>query len=192
MTKRPSDAPPFHDLGNIAAIGGNIGAASPIGDTLPVLFALGAKIKVSSAVSERILNIEDFITGYRQTCLGNDELITEVIIPKIPKEVTLMSYKVSKRKDLDISTVAGAFRLKTRDGMVTEIVLAFGGMAAMTKRALVTEKFLEGKKWTRETVQEAMDILTAEFTPLSDARAGAEFRKRVAANLLLKFYLETK
>jgi len=176
---------------NIATIGGNIGSASPIGDTLPVLFALGAKIKVGSPASERILNIEDFITGYRQTGLRNDELITEVIVPKIPYGVTIESYKVSKRKDLDISTVTGAFRLKTQEGIVAEIVLAFGGMAAMTKRALKTENYLEGKRWTRETVQEAMNILDGEFDPLSDARAGAEFRKTVAANLLLKFYLET-
>ena len=176
---------------NIATIGGNIGSASPIGDTLPVLFALGAKIKISSPTSERIIGIEDFITGYRQTCLRNDELITEVIVPKTPSGVTFGSYKVSKRKDLDISTVTGAFRLKTLEGIVAEIVIAFGGMAAMTKRALKTEEYLEGKKWTRETVQEAMIILNREFDPLSDARAGTEFRKTVAANLLLKFYLET-
>jgi xanthine dehydrogenase small subunit len=176
---------------NIATIGGNIGSASPIGDTLPVLFALGARIRVCSPGSERILSIEDFITGYRQTAIRNDELITEVIVPKIPYGVTIKSYKVSKRKDLDISTVTGAFRLKNQEGIVAEIVLAFGGMAAMTMRALKTENYLEGKKWTRETVQEAMDILAGEFAPLSDARAGAEFRKTVAANLLLKFYLET-
>ncbi len=176
---------------NIATIGGNIASASPIGDTIPLLFAYGARIKVGSPVSERILNIEDFITGYRQTDLRDDELITEVIVPKTPDGVVIGSYKVSKRKDLDISTVTGAFRLKTQEGIVAEIVLAFGGMAAMTKRALKTEKYLEGKKWTRETVQEAMNLLAGEFIPISDARAGAEFRKTVAANLLLKFYLET-
>jgi xanthine dehydrogenase small subunit len=176
---------------NIATIGGNIGSASSIGDILPVLFAFRAEIKVRSSDSERMISIEDFITGYRQTAIRNDELITEVMVPKTSYEVTIESYKVSKRKDLDISTVAGAFRLKTNEGIVTEIVLAFGGMAATTKRALKTEKYLEGKKWTRETVQEAMNILSGEFTPLSDARAGAEFRKTVAANLLLKFYLET-
>jgi len=176
---------------NIATIGGNIGSASPIGDTLPMLFAHRAGIKVCSPDSERIINIEDFITGYRQTDLRNDELITEVIVPKTPYGVTIGSYKVSKRKDLDISTVAGAFRLKTQKSTVTEIMLVFGGMAATTKRALKTEKYLEGKEWTRKTIEEAMNVLSGEFTPLSDARAGAEFRKTVAANLLLKFYLET-
>jgi xanthine dehydrogenase small subunit len=176
---------------NLATLGGNIGSASPIGDTIPLLFAHKAKIKVCSSDSERILNFEDFITGYRKTGIRKDELITEVIIPKTPEGVTIGSYKVSKRKDLDISAVAGAFRLKTKKGIVTEMVLAYGGMAAMAKRALKTEKYLEGKKWTRETVEGAMNLLAVEFSPISDARAGAEFRNTVAANLLLKFYSET-
>jgi xanthine dehydrogenase small subunit len=176
---------------NIATIGGNIGSASPIGDTLPVLFAHGAKIRLTSLSSERNIGIEEFITGYRKTSLRKDEIITGILIPKTPEGVTFGSYKVSKRKDLDISAVAAAFRLKTHKEIITEIVLAFGGMAATTQRALKTEKYLEGKKWTRETVKEAMDILAGEFSPLSDARAGAEYRKTVAANLLLKFYLET-
>jgi xanthine dehydrogenase small subunit len=172
-------------------MGGNIGSASPIGDTLPLLIAMNASIKVCSAVAERMISMEDFITGYRQTAIRNDELITEILVPKTPAGVTLRSYKVSKRRDLDISTVLGAFSLKTREGIVAGIKLAFGGMAATPMRAMKTEKYLEGKAWTRETIEEAMSMLAGEFTPLSDARAGAEFRKTVAANLLLKFYLET-
>ncbi|MCX6247236.1 MAG: xanthine dehydrogenase small subunit [Bacteroidetes bacterium] len=176
---------------NIATLGGNIGSASPIGDTLPLLFALKANIKVCSSGSERIIPVEEFITGYRKTDVRDDELITEVIVPKTPDGVILESYKVSKRRNLDISTVSAGFRLKTRDGIIEEIALAFGGMAATPKRALKTEQFLEGKKWTRGTVQDAMKIVHDEFSPLSDARAGAEFRKTVAANLVLKFYSET-
>ncbi|MFA5781035.1 MAG: xanthine dehydrogenase small subunit [Bacteroidales bacterium] len=177
---------------NIATIGGNVGSASPIGDTLPVLFAYGAKIKLHSGTSERTVNIEEFIKGYRQTDLKNDELITEVIVPKYGNDTLIDSYKVSKRKDLDISTVSGTFRLKLGNEKVTEIVLAFGGMAAMTKRAVKTEKFLNGKKWSRESVKAAMNILAEEFTPLSDARSEAEYRRMAAKNLLMKFYVETK
>ncbi len=176
---------------NIATIGGNVGSASPIGDTLPVLFAYGAKIKLCSGTSERTVNIEEFIKGYRQTDLKNDELITEVIVPKYGNDTLVDSYKVSKRKSLDISTVSGAFRLKLDNEKVTEIVLAFGGMAAVTKRAVKTEKFLNGKKWSRENVEAAMSILAEEFTPLSDARSKAEFRRVAAKNLLMKFYVET-
>jgi xanthine dehydrogenase small subunit len=177
---------------NIATIGGNVGSASPIGDTLPLLFACGASIKLSSENTERIIRIEDFIRGYRQTDLRNDELISEIIISKNDVDTKIFSYKVSKRKDLDISTVCGAFRLNIKHGKVSEIVIAFGGMAATTKRALNTEIFLKGKEWTRENVEAAMDILTNEFSPISDARSEAEFRLTAAKNLLLKFYSETK
>jgi xanthine dehydrogenase small subunit len=176
---------------NIAKIGGNVGSASPIGDTLPLLFAYGASVKLSSGNSDRIVGIEEFIKGYRLTDLKNDELITEVIIPKPDAETTVLSYKVSKRKDLDISTVCGAFRLKLQQGKVIEIVIAFGGMAVTTKRAGNTEKFLSGKEWSRENVEKAMHILSGEFAPISDARSEAEFRTVAAKNLLLKFYLGT-
>ena len=177
---------------NIATIGGNVGSASPIGDTIPVLFAYGAKIKLRSGTSTRTVNIEKFIKGYRKTDIKNDELITEVIIPKYKNDTLIESYKVSKRKNLDISTVSGAFKLNLDKEKVSEIILAFGGMAATTKRAEKTEKFLNGKKWSRENVEAAMDILAKEFTPLSDARSEAEYRRVAAKNLLMKFYLETE
>lgn len=177
---------------NIATIGGNVCSASPIGDCLPVLFAYGAKIKLQSENSERIIAIEDFIIGYRQTDIKIDELITEIIIPKLDKTYFINSYKVSKRKDMDISTVSGAFKLKLNGEKVFDILLVFGGMAAVTKRAKETEKLLIGKKWTRENIEIAMKTLAKEFTPLSDARSEAEFRNIAAKNLLLKFYLETK
>ena len=176
---------------NMATLGGNVGSASPIGDTLPLLIAYKARIKADSMADERIIGIEDFITGYRKTSLLDDELITEIIIPKYEAETTIRSYKVSKRRDLDISTVSAAFRLKLHQGIVSEIILAFGGMAAVPSRAVNTENFLLGQTWSRKTVQEAMPMLTKEFLPISDARAEAEFRNTVAKNLLLKFFHET-
>ncbi|NTW32155.1 MAG: xanthine dehydrogenase small subunit [Bacteroidetes bacterium] len=175
---------------NIATIGGNAGSASPIGDTLPLLFAYGAKLKLTSGAGDRVIEIEDFIKGYRQTDLGNDELIKEIIIPKTDNSTKINSFKISKRKDLDISTVSGAFKLKLEQENVSEIILAYGGMAATTKRAVNTEKFLTGKKWSKKNVEEAMNIVAEEFTPLSDARSEAEFRTIAAKNLLMKFYIE--
>ena len=177
---------------NIATIGGNIGSASPIGDVLPLMFAYNAKLKLISINGERMLSIEDFIKGYRQTDLKNDELIKEIIIPKTEKEDIINSFKISKRKDLDISTVSGAFKLKLEQENVSEIILAYGGMAATTKRTTKAEEFLTGKKWSRENVEEAMQIIANEFTPLSDARSEAEFRNIAAKNLLMKFYLENQ
>jgi xanthine dehydrogenase small subunit len=176
---------------NLATIGGNIGSASPIGDLLPLLFALGASLKLNTLSSERILPIEDFIRGYRQTAIEINELITEVIIPEPGAGSQLRAYKVSKRKDLDISTVCAAFSLKLKQGAVEEIVIAYGGMAATTKRATNTENFLAGKEWSRLNIEAAMNVLTNEFEPISDARSGAQFRSTAARNLLLKFYAET-
>lgn len=177
---------------NLATIGGNIGSASPIGDTLPLLIAYMAKIKLQSLNEERSCKLDDFITGYRSTDLRQDELITEIFIPKPSTGRIIRSYKVSRRKDLDISTVSAGFSMLTVNGTVSEMILAYGGMAAKPARAIKTEAFLTGKPWTEATVQEAMDILIKEFTPLSDARANADYRSLVARNLLIKFFEESK
>ena len=176
---------------NLATLGGNIASASPIGDMLPLLFAYKSEIKLQSVDNERIVPIEDFIKGYRFTDIHFNELITEIVIPKPDSGTLIHSYKVSKRKDLDISTVSGGFSLQLQNGLVVEIILAFGGMASQTKRATQTEQFLCGKVWTRKVVEEAMEILSKEFVPLSDARSSADYRTLSARNLLLKFFSET-
>lgn len=176
---------------NLATIGGNIGSASPIGDTLPLLMAYKAHIKLQSETFERMVWIEDFIKGYRLTDLRQNELITAVHIAKPAFDTIIRSYKVSKRKDLDISSVSAGFSLKLENGKVNEIILAYGGMAAIPKRARNTEKYFFGKAWSRPNVENAIKLLSEEFVPLSDGRAGADYRTLVAGNLLLKFFIET-
>lgn len=175
-----------------ATLGGNLANASPIGDTPPVLIALDASVELQSLQGRRTLKVADFITGYRTTTLRPDEVITAVILPPTPADVQVNAYKISKRKDLDISTVSGGFRLALADdGKVNEIILVYGGMAAMTKRATAAEEFLHGKAWTRDHVESAMDLVEAAFTPISDARSGKEGRRIMARNLLLKFWADT-
>ena len=172
---------------SLATIGGNIGSASPIGDIIPVLMAYNATVHLQSLEGNRAFNMNDFITGYRQTKREPDEIITGVSIP-IPETGSIIkSYKVSKRKDLDISTVSGGFMLKLKNNSTEEIILAYGGMAATTKRATEAENFLKGKTWNRKSVEEAAEIIYNEFSPISDARSGAEFRRHAAKNLLIKF-----
>ncbi|HNW52854.1 MAG TPA: xanthine dehydrogenase small subunit [Bacteroidales bacterium] len=176
---------------NLATLGGNIGSASPIGDMLPLMLAYEAHVKLQSVTFDRIIRMDEFLKGYRSTHIRPNELITAIHIPKPEPGTIIKSYKVSKRKDLDISTVSGGFSLQLERGNVKEIILAFGGMADMPKRATDTEKHLLEKPWTRPNVDQAMKILATEFSPLSDARAVAEYRSLVARNLLLKFYTET-
>ncbi len=177
---------------SLATLGGNIGSASPIGDTLPVLIAYNASVVIESIDNKRIVNINDFIKAYRKTDIHTDEIITGVIIPK-PKEGTIVrSYKISKRKDLDISTVSACYALKlNNENIVQSIILAYGGVAATTKRALEAENFIIGKLWNQEIVEEASQIIFREFAPLSDARAGEEMRRIAARNLLVKFYSDS-
>ncbi len=177
---------------NVATLGGNLGTASPIGDMLPVLMAYKASVVLEGINGRRTVPVNDFITGYRKTVRKADELITAVVIPKIQDGALVWSYKVSKRRDLDISTVSAGFRIE-RDSQnrVTSIILAYGGMAERTKRAATAEQFLLGKQWNREIVEQAMPLIANDFTPISDARSGAEFRNVAARNLLLKFWHET-
>jgi xanthine dehydrogenase small subunit len=177
---------------NVATLGGNLGTASPIGDTLPVLLAYGAKVVLQGPTGVREVPLDGYFTGYRQTLRKPDELIVAVVLPRPRPRAIIKAYKISKRKDLDISTVSGGFKveLSTTNG-VALITLAYGGMAERTKRAAACEQFLLGKTWNRETIEQAMPIIDSEFTPISDARGSAEFRRVAARNLLLKFWHET-
>ncbi|PLX07452.1 MAG: xanthine dehydrogenase small subunit [Marinilabiliales bacterium] len=176
---------------NRACLGGNLGSASTIGDSIPVLMAYDADLYLKKAGAQRKVKLREFITGYRQTLCEKDELITKVEVPLPDKDTIVKSYKNSKRKDLDISTVSACFSLKLEKDKVVDIAIFYGGMAAWTKRAEKTEKALLGKEWNRTNVEMAMKELINDYKPISDARSGAEARNIMAANLLLKFWSET-
>jgi xanthine dehydrogenase small subunit len=174
---------------NLATLGGNLGTASPIGDMLPVLMAYKANVVLRSESGSRTVPMDEFVVGYRKTVRRPDELITEIQLPVLANGAIVKSYKVSKRKDLDISTLSAGFRLELNGGRTIEqIMLAYGGMAERARRASTVERFLVGKAWSRHTVEEAIPMIETEFTPISDARGGAEFRMVAAKNLLLKFW----
>jgi xanthine dehydrogenase small subunit len=171
-------------------IGGNVANASPIGDMPPLLLALDAVLILARAGGVRRLPVEAFFQGYRTTALAPGEVLAAIEIPRPAAGVRLGVYKVSKRFDQDISAVCGAFALRLEGARVAGIRIAFGGMAAVPRRATAAEESLTGGPWTGETLRTAMAAIDASFTPLSDMRASADYRKLVARNLLLKFYLE--
>ena len=176
---------------NMGTIGGNIANGSPIGDTPPALIALGAELTLRRIEGSRRIPLEDFFIDYGKQDRAPDEFVEAVHIP-LPAAGTLhAAYKISKRRDEDISAVCAAFSVAVHDGRVSSARLAFGGMAATPKRAANAEAALTGQPWSEASVRAAMAALSDDFTPLSDWRASAEYRSRVAANLLLRFYLET-
>jgi xanthine dehydrogenase small subunit len=177
---------------NVATIGGNLSTASPIGDLIPLFFALKAELKVSNRKGSRVVPVEEYITGYRQTCLFKDEILEAVHIPKPDSKVIFCTEKVSTRRDLDISTVSATMRLSLgENNKVKEIALIYGGMAAQVKRAMAAENYLKGKNWCYEEAVNASKLITNDFFPISDARSSAEYRYVAARNLVLKLFLNS-
>lgn len=173
---------------NLGTLGGNIGNASPIGDTPPCLIALDATLILAAKDGEREIAIEDFFLDYRKTDLRPGELIRAIRIPKLTAGQSFRTYKVSKRYDQDISAVIGAFRL-THDGhRIGTARIAFGGMAATPKRATAAEAALANADWTEAAATDAGHLVSQDFTPIDDLRASAAYRLKVAGNLFVRLH----
>lgn len=175
---------------NMGTLGGNIANGSPIGDTPPALIALNARIVLRNGATRRSLLLEQYFLDYGKQDRLSGEFLEEIHIPAQASGAMLAVYKISKRRDEDISSVCAAFNVTVEKGTVTGANLAFGGMAATPKRATRCEAALMGKLWCEETVRQAAGNLTRDFAPLTDWRATKEYRGQVAQNMLLRFYLE--
>ncbi|MCB1368302.1 MAG: xanthine dehydrogenase small subunit [Rhodobacteraceae bacterium] len=172
-----------------ATIGGNIANGSPIGDGPPALIALGAILHLRLGGETRDLPLEDYFIAYGMQDRRPGELVTAVSIPR--QADRLKCYKISKRFDQDISSVCGAFNVATEDNRVVSARIAFGGMAAIPKRAGAVEAALMGKPWRDETIRAAAEEFPKDFQPIDDMRASASYRQLVARNLLLRYFAES-
>ncbi len=169
---------------NLGTFAGNLVTASPIGDTIPCLIALGAEVRLESKRDERQLPVEQFVTGYRNTALAADEILTAIIIPFLPEGARFDAYKISKRFDQDISAVIAAFY--RHKASKPEIRAVYGGMADRAKRAANVEALLASNSASLSAVEAA---IAKDFRPLSDHRASATYRLRAAAGLVQRFLL---
>ncbi len=176
---------------NAGTLVGNIGNASPIGDTPPLLIALNARVVLRKGAKRRTMALDDFFTGYRKTRLQRGEFIERVLLPRPRPGLAFGAYKISKRFDQDISAVCGAFAMHLLGGRIGDIRICFGGMAATPKRAVACEHALRGREWSLTTVYAGMAALEADYEPLTDMRATRDYRLKVAKNPLYKFYLES-
>ena len=173
---------------NLGTLGGNIGNASPIGDTPPCLIALDATLTLASDAGQREVALEDFFLDYRKTDLKLGEVIVSIRIPKFSPSQDFRTYKVSKRYDQDISAVIGAFRLDLDGNTLKEVRIAFGGMAATPRRAAAAEAALTGAAWSEEGAAASGARVSDDFAPIDDHRASAAYRSRVASNLFVRLY----
>ena len=182
---------------NVATLVGNIANASPIGDTLPFLLIAGGKVHLASRpegkgpVKKRAVSLTAFYLGYKKLALEPGEIITHVSFDKTPTQEFLRLYKVSQRKDLDISAVSGAFALTTlgrgASRVVTSARIAYGGVAATPVRLSAAEAALEGAALTPVLLESVAQLIAGALTPLSDARGTAAYRRVLAANLFRRY-----
>jgi xanthine dehydrogenase small subunit len=173
----------------LGTLGGNLGTASPIGDSLPPLVALGAMVRVASVRGAREMPVEAFLTGYRTNALAADEVIVSVTLPRPPEGAHFACEKISKRHDQDIATVGAALLVREEAGVVAEARLAFGGVGATVIRAARAEAAMTGRPFDAVNVAQAVEALAQDIAPLSDWRGSAAYRLAVAQGLLHRLHL---
>ena len=176
---------------NVGTIAGNIATASPIGDTLPLLLSLDAKVVLQSLNKKTILPLKNFFISYRKTKLKKRQFIHSIIIPILKRNI-FKAYKISKRIDDDISSVCASFNLEIKNKKIKNIKIAYGGMASIPKRALNCEKTLINSNISKVNIEKAKKILEKDFKPISDMRASKNYRIEIAKNLLMKCFIEIK
>jgi xanthine dehydrogenase small subunit len=181
-------SPPIRNAGTLA---GNVANGSPIGDSMPPLIALGARVVLRRGDARRKLPLEELYLAYQRTALQPGEFVERVVVPLRRPGLQFATYKVSKRFDQDISAVCAAFALVVERGTIASARVAFGGLAATPKRASGCEAALAGRPWTEATCAQAAAALATDFAPITDMRASAAYRLTVAQNLLRKFHLES-
>jgi xanthine dehydrogenase small subunit len=169
----------------MATLGGNIANGSPIADTPPALIALGARLHLRRGDGRREMALEDFYLDYRKQDRAPGEFIEAVTIPA--RAPNLRVYKLSKRFDQDISALCGAFNVTVQRGRITAARIAFGGMAAVPKRARALEAALIGQACDEATLAACAPLLAQDFTPISDFRGAAAYRMQAAQNLCLRY-----
>ncbi|MFC3528925.1 xanthine dehydrogenase small subunit [Paracoccus mangrovi] len=174
---------------NAGTIGGNIANGSPIGETPPLLIALGATMRLRSVAGTRDLPVEDYFIAYGKQDRRPGEFVESITVP-LKGAARIAAYKVSKRHHADITASAAAFRVETDGATITDARVAFGGMAATPKRATLAEAALRGRPFAAETFEAAARAVAGDFQPLSDWRASAAYRQQLAANFFRRFWLE--
>ena len=177
---------------NSGTLGGNVANGSPIGDSMPLMIALGANVVLMSERGHRELKLEDLYTGYRKNVMAKGEVLAWIKVPRAAPQEFSRVYKISKRLEDDISAVCLALNLHITDGMVARASIGVGGVAATPVRAIKTQAALLGQPWNPATVQAAAQVLRAEFSPISDMRASAAYRSEVLGNLLQRYWLESQ
>lgn len=177
---------------NKATMAGSVAGASAVGDIMPMLLAMGAHIKLSSARTSRIVDCREFNSSYRRHILEKSEIIESFIFPLPSAQRALFLHKQSRRKDMDISAMTFCISFERDKGVMKNVLTGYGGMAPIPRPSQMLERFLEGRAFSLETFILAKDVVAKDFSTISDMRGSAGYRMMVAKNLLIKCYNDLK
>lgn len=172
---------------NRGTIGGNIANASPAADSLPALLIYEADLELISAQGVRRVAYQEFHTGYKTLALRADELIRAVRLPRRTRHWIQHARKVGTRRAQAISKVCLAAMARLEQQTITDIRLAFGSVAPVPVRCVQTEAALKNRIVDAAAISAARAVLNRELKPIDDLRSTAEYRLRVAGNLLEEF-----
>ncbi len=175
---------------NMATLVGNLANASPIADMTPAMMALDAEVVIYGKNTKTTMPLKDFYLGYKKLNLKKDEIIQEIRFKIPPLSQRIENYKVSQRRDLDISTINACFNFSLKANKIATARIVFGGVAATTVQLTEVEKEIVGAELNLETVEKIKKLITGAIKPLGDMRGSAEFRTLLAANLFEKYARE--
>ncbi|WP_084717528.1 xanthine dehydrogenase small subunit [Vibrio rhizosphaerae] len=174
-----------------ATLGGSLGHASPIGDIAPLLISLNGQIEVDNGKQRIRYAPEDYITGYRQTRLQDDEWISAIHLPKMTEPQRHAIYKVSKRYEDDIATVVLALNFTFDDQRhISHCIIAAGGVAEKSVRLTALEALFIGQPLTQSLIRHVQTQVPQVIHPLSDIRGSAQYRIHLVQNLLQRYFFE--
>ncbi|MFC1850154.1 FAD binding domain-containing protein [candidate division CSSED10-310 bacterium] len=168
---------------NRATIGGNLGNASPAGDTIPPLFVHRAKVNTHYKSQSKTLEINNLFAGPGQTVLRPGELITSIDVEKEPHIIGSF-LKLGQRKSLQIAKVSIAVALILDHDIVKDIRIALGAVGPTVFRAYRTEALLQGKILHAKLLKKAQKEILKECNPIDDIRSTADYRREMVPILL--------
>jgi carbon-monoxide dehydrogenase medium subunit len=168
---------------NMATVGGGLAHADPNQDPPPSLIALGATLKATSANGSRVIPMDEFFKDYYETVLNPDELITEVMVPKLPPNSGAAYIKFLPRTADDYATVSAAavLSLDKSNKMIADVRIALGSVGVTPIRATAAEAVLRGQPLKAEAFAEAGEKAKEAVDPISDFRGSAGYKKDMAA-----------
>lgn len=167
---------------NMATVGGGLAHADPNQDPPPTLIALGASVKATSAEGSRSILLEDFFTDYYETVLKPEEIITELLVPRLPANSGAAYLKFLPRTADDYATVSAAAVVtldKTKKNFL-DVRIALGSVGTTPIRARAAEAVLRGQPVKAEALAEAGEKAKQAVDPIGDFRGSAAYKKEMA------------